>query len=68
MSIRMKFLMVNILVIVLFLSNIVYAMNGMNDFAKKIKEIENKDLFITLKADELKLDVIQVQQIGRAHV
>ena len=62
MSIRMKFLMVNILVIVLFLSNIVYAMNGMNDFAKKIKEIENKDLFITLKADELKLDVIQVQQ------
>ena len=62
MSIRMKFLLVNILVIGLFLSNIVYAMNGMNDFAKKIKEIENKDLTITLKADELKLDVIQVQQ------
>ena len=62
MSIRMKFLLVNILVIGLFLSNIVYAMNGMNDFAKKIKEIENTDLTITLIADELKLDVIQVQQ------
>lgn len=62
MSIRKKFLLINILVIVLFLSNIIYVMNGMNEFAQKVKEIQDKDLIITLKADELKLDVIQVQQ------
>ncbi len=54
--------MANILVIGLFLSNIGYIMNGMNSYAKKVEEIESRDLQITIKADELKLDVIQVQQ------
>ncbi|MDP4164433.1 MAG: methyl-accepting chemotaxis protein [Bacillota bacterium] len=62
MKLKTKFYITNAIVIFIFLGNIAFVLYGMNDASNRMKEMKNKDIAITLKAERMKLDVVQVQQ------
>ncbi|MDF2608365.1 MAG: mcpB 23 [Bacillales bacterium] len=62
MSMKSKFLLLNVIILVLFLGNISYLIYSLDSASKKLVELENKDLKITLASEKLKLNTIQVQQ------
>lgn len=62
MSLRKKFILLNLFIILLFLINIIFLLNGMNSASLKMEEMKNKDIKITFAAEEMKINVIQVQQ------
>ncbi|MDF2945623.1 MAG: methyl-accepting chemotaxis protein [Bacillales bacterium] len=62
MSMKSKFLLLNVVILVLFLGNISYLIYSLDSASKKLVELENRDLKITLASEKLKLNTIQVQQ------
>ncbi|WML47157.1 methyl-accepting chemotaxis protein [Neobacillus sp. PS3-34] len=62
MSLKFKFLLTNMFVILLFLGNIMFVMYNMHEISNRMQEMKEKDIKITLNAERMKLDVVQVQQ------
>lgn len=62
MSIRRKLFISNMLLILLFSGTVLFLITKMEAHNNMIQNIKNKSLEIALIMDELKLDVIQVQQ------
>lgn len=62
MKLRTKLFLLNIVIIFLFIGNLVYLLTEMNNAANTSKELQEKDIQLTLFAARLKLDTVQVQQ------
>lgn len=62
MKLRTKLFLLNIVIIFLFIGNLVYLLAEMNNAANTSKELQEKDIQLTLFAARLKLDTVQVQQ------
>lgn len=62
MKLRTKLFLLNIVIIFLFVGNLVYLLAEMNNAANTSKELQEKDIQLTLFAARLKLDTVQVQQ------
>lgn len=62
MKLRTKLFLLNIVIIFLFIGNLGYLLSEMNNAANTSKELQEKDIQLTLFAAKLKLDTVQVQQ------
>jgi methyl-accepting chemotaxis protein len=62
MKLRTKLFLLNIVIIFLFIGNLAYLLAEMNNAANTSKELQEKDIQLTLFAARLKLDTVQVQQ------
>lgn len=61
-SIRARMLAAFLLIFALFIGVISYVLIGINSHVKEIEEMERTAVPLALKADEMKLSVVQVQQ------
>ena len=62
MKLRTKLFLLNSIIILLFIGNIIYLLVEINSAANASKELQEKDLQITIYAERLKFDTAEVQQ------
>lgn len=62
MSIRVKFFLVNLLIIFIFIGNFSYLLFETQNTRLKVEEMEEKDMKIAIQAEQLRFATVQVQQ------